>query len=482
MAFAVVWTVFLAGDVAAELTKPDTSEPTPDPRMIEASSLLSDRASHDRAIELYREVLAGDPAHRMSRLWLARVLSWGGDYEESLAQYREIALRESDPPWAQKEAADVLTWSGRYEEAFLIYASLLERHPADFDLNLALARAYGWGGRTNEAMRAFRRTLQIRDDVSVRKELAKLSQAASKAAKTDSNRGQGLGIFLRDSDNLEIWREVAGTHYTLGDNSSVEAHLGYTRIGADPRVPGARDLFQAFDWDFALRRSLNPVFLARRLEIEVGLGARHWDHAKDQFVVRSRVEYSPSATTAFAASLEHGDFLDTSASLEAVRRGLSRTSLAASCWQSLGGANSVLGIFTATFVSDANEALSTYLSATTAPWSGHSLRLSLSANSISYTGRSDHYYDPVMDIGTMLSASVRYPETGGLYLRADVGIGFGYAKQDGVSGSGFTYRTELGTRLELRDWWFDLSGYRAESQRASVYTTHGAHARLGRSF
>lgn len=110
MAFALVWTVFLAGDVAAELTKPDTSEATPDPRMIEASSLLFDRASHDRAIELYREVLAGDPAHRMSRLWLARVLSWGGDYEESLAQYREIALRESDPPWAQKEAADVLTW------------------------------------------------------------------------------------------------------------------------------------------------------------------------------------------------------------------------------------------------------------------------------------------------------------------------------------------------------------------------------------
>jgi hypothetical protein len=113
--------------------------------MIEASSLLSAGASRDRVIELFREVLIQDPSHRMSRLWLARVLSWGGHYDESLREYGEIAERESDPHWAQKESADVLTWSGRYEEAFPIYcgSSVTNRTtPEEVGTAAALAREH----------------------------------------------------------------------------------------------------------------------------------------------------------------------------------------------------------------------------------------------------------------------------------------------------------------------------------------------------
>ncbi len=474
VAFSIlVCVAFASGDAKAKYFSPDTSELPTDPRMIEANSLLSERGSRDRAIELYRAVLEDDPDHRIARLWLARVLSWSGEYDASLAEYAEISLRQGDPSWARKEGADVLAWSGRYREAIEIYLELLGGHPDDFELRVGLARAYGWSGKTREAKRAYEGALELREDVLVRDELAKLADRK----RSNSGLGQGQGVFLRDSDDFEIWKETNEAHYPLGERSKFKGQLGYTRIGADVFPTDARDHLEAFDWVFGLEHKL-----AEPLSVEVGVGARHWGHAEDRFVFRSRADYTASPRTALGFQLEHGDFLDASASFDAVRRGLSVTSLAASWWQGLGGTASAFGIFTTSFVSDGNEAVSLYLNSSLKPWKGHSLEVGISLMSTSYTGKSDHYYDPDLDLGGDVSLAARYPETGPVYARASAALGYGYAKQDGVSGDGLTYRTELGAHVEVLGFWLELAGYRAESQRSSVYTTHGATARIGRSF
>ncbi len=470
---AVLCALLLAGGVRAELPQPDTSDLPTDLRVIEANSLLSDPASRDRVIALYREVLSEDPSHRVARMWLARVLSWDGDYDEALTEYREIAMREADPIWVRKESADVLSWAGRYDEAYPLYLEVLELHPDDFELNLALARAYVWGGKSANARKAFERTLEIRDDVVVRDELAALKRSAASGAAS----GEGLGQFARDSDKSEVWKERTAANYPISDKSRAQGRVGYTRISANPHDASARDRYQAFDWELALRHQFG-----QSLSAEVGMGARHWDHAEDRFLFRSRLDYTLNSATALGAAVEHGDFLDATASIDVVDHGISYTSLATSCWRSLGGNASAFGILTTTFVSDGNEAVAVHLNSSAKPWADHSLQLSLSANSVSYTGNSDHYYDPDLDIGADLGISARFPETGSIYARAGAAVGFGYAKQDGVKGSGLTYRVEMGSRAEAWGWWIDLSGHRSESQRSTVYTTHGALLRVGRSF
>ena len=403
--------------IAGENPPDEETLPT-DPRMIEANSLMSDEPAHDRVVALYREVLAENPEHRMARVWLARVLSWRSHYDDALAEYDEILRREERPRWALRERANVLAWAGQLERAEAEFKELLADEPDDFDLNLALARAYSWSGRSGEARTAYKRTLEIREDAEARAEM----EAVPRVQNGMQLGGDGEGRFVRDSDGLEIWRVKTGVQYPINPKTKAWGRLGYVQIHGTPRGTSNKRRLDAGEWMLGLHRRASEA-----LTFDLGLGARHWERAPGHFLLHSSLSYSPGDKTSLGVALEYGDFLERSDSIDSVQRGLDHTSLRLSVWRSLGGTAEAFGQLTSTFVSDGNESISIYLDSSAKPWAAHSLRLSLSASSTNYTGRSADYYDPKADVGGALSVSALWPVTGGHYHDGRGGRGGGDA-------------------------------------------------------
>lgn len=80
----------------------DLGEPTPDLQTSLAEALMLDAgdAGSDEAIALLRAAAAADPAHVMSRLYLASVLTGQEQYEEAIPLWQAaLALAKGDEPW-----------------------------------------------------------------------------------------------------------------------------------------------------------------------------------------------------------------------------------------------------------------------------------------------------------------------------------------------------------------------------------------------
>ena len=80
----------------------ELGEPTPDLQTSLAEALMLDAgdAGSDEAIALLRAAAAADPAHVMSRLYLASVLTGQEQYEEAIPLWQAaLALAKGDEPW-----------------------------------------------------------------------------------------------------------------------------------------------------------------------------------------------------------------------------------------------------------------------------------------------------------------------------------------------------------------------------------------------
>ena len=80
----------------------DLGEPTPDLQtsLAEALMLNAGDAGSDEAIALLRSAATADPAHVMSRLYLASVLTGQEQYEEAIPLWQAaLALAKGDEPW-----------------------------------------------------------------------------------------------------------------------------------------------------------------------------------------------------------------------------------------------------------------------------------------------------------------------------------------------------------------------------------------------
>lgn len=80
----------------------ELGEPTPDLQTSLAEALMLDAgdAGSDEAVALLRSAAAADPAHVMSRLYLASVLTGQEQYEEAIPLWQAaLALATGDEPW-----------------------------------------------------------------------------------------------------------------------------------------------------------------------------------------------------------------------------------------------------------------------------------------------------------------------------------------------------------------------------------------------
>jgi len=470
--------VAAAGALLVLATSPTLAQPVADEalprdlRMIEANSLLDEKDRYDRAISLYREVLADDPADDEARLWLARVLSWKGSTEASLVEYDFLLAGPNATREIAIERAEVLSWGGRYEDAEAAFLALLAEQPDDARAARGLARVYLWSGRKREAQQAFERALALEEDPDARQELDELTRGLGASGDVNSR-------YFSDSDGFELTAVTATSSFDWSFDTRLLLSATYTRIDQEADLLGRTFGANGFDALFGVEHSPIPGL---RLSVEVG--GRYWDEADDHFLARVRGQWSLPSNTALGFELEQGDFLSRSDSFEAVIAGLEATSLRGTVWQGYAGGFSTFFYLDTAFVSDGNTRVTGGGNGAWRPFREHELELGAALGVLTFTERSLLYYDPNVDFSASVSAKGFYPipRLPWLGIDAEVRIGLGYAEQAGLEGFGFTYSVAGGPKIRRDGYWLSFTAARMQSQRTSTYTAHTFTLALGTDF
>lgn len=106
-----------------------------------------------------RGVLEKDPGSREARLWLARALSFSGDFGGGEQEYRRMLSAFPDDVEARLGLADVLAWQKRYREAGLLLSDLAKERPEDPEVWTRRGKVAFWAGHPEEAKNHFDKSL-----------------------------------------------------------------------------------------------------------------------------------------------------------------------------------------------------------------------------------------------------------------------------------------------------------------------------------
>jgi hypothetical protein len=197
---------------------------------------------------------------------------------------------------------------------------------------------------------------------------------------------------------------------------------------------------------------------------------------------RGELEWSWKLPASTTLVVEHGDFMERSDSIDAVLTGKQETYLRASTWAQLSEPLALFAYQDLSILNDANERVAGGLSVDVTPWPKLPVRISPSFDYLTYTQKSRYYYDPSKSFDGSLTLAGKWQPVESFWLDAVAGGGYGYAKQDGLGGDGFTWRVEGGPTLVLGRFQLSVSGSRVQSRRAGSYKTTGVFTRIGLTF
>lgn len=441
-----------------------------DERMVEANGLLADREQYPRAIALYREVLEEFPSNAMARLWLARVLAWQGDNAQSLVEYDQLLALDPPMDGLDVERAEVLSWAGRYDEAQAAFDQILAERPDDRRAIVGKARAYGWSGRRAEAARSYERALRLGDDVDTRRELGELRKGLGAG-------GDARGGYYSDSDGYSRTTVLSTMGADLDFATRMIGEVAFGRAGRsqpDPALPAVTPpSSNGISALGGIERRFTPEIVA-----SAQFGYAWWETAPGQWLARAKTEISFPTDTAVGFVVERAGYMLWSDSYAALASGLSGTNLRGTVWQGLHERWGAFGYAETTFVSDGNQRVALGASTDYQPFASVDFLLGLGFDYLTYTGRSNLYYDPDVDVGATAFTRLERSLTDWFALFAEAGVGAGFAEQGGLTGYGLTYNVLGGARVKRGGLELSVHGGRSQSQRSNIYTAHDFGASL----
>ena len=141
-----------------------------------------------------RGILEEDPGNRDARIWLARALSFSGDFPGGEGEYRKVLSAFPGDVEASLGLADVLAWQKRYRESVLILNDLAKERPDDPEVWGRKGKVAFWDGKPEEAKRYFDKTLSL--DPGNTEARKGLELIAAKAARTYRREAEFGGEYL----------------------------------------------------------------------------------------------------------------------------------------------------------------------------------------------------------------------------------------------------------------------------------------------
>ncbi|MGB5993924.1 MAG: tetratricopeptide repeat protein [Candidatus Deferrimicrobiaceae bacterium] len=128
---------------------------------LDKGAALVRSGEYTAAADLLRGILETDPGNREARIWLARALSFSGDFAGGEKEYREVLSAFPHDVEALLGLSDVLAWQKRYRESGLILTELAKDRPDDPEVWVRKGKVALWDGNPEEAKRHFDRTLLL---------------------------------------------------------------------------------------------------------------------------------------------------------------------------------------------------------------------------------------------------------------------------------------------------------------------------------
>jgi adenylate cyclase len=123
---------------------------------------------YDKGIAECERAVTLAPNSGKAHIWMALVLHLAGRHEEAV-RYAEQALRFDPlaPAWYLRVLGQAYSWVGRYEEAIAAYKKSLQQAPNDIFTHLHLTTTYTWAGRLEEARAQADEVLRINPKYSL---------------------------------------------------------------------------------------------------------------------------------------------------------------------------------------------------------------------------------------------------------------------------------------------------------------------------
>ncbi|MGB3097355.1 MAG: tetratricopeptide repeat protein, partial [Candidatus Deferrimicrobiaceae bacterium] len=152
------------------------------------------------AADLLRGILETDPGNREARIWLARALSFSGDFAGGEKEYREVLSAFPHDVEALLGLSDVLAWQKRYRESGLILTELAKERPDDPEVWVRKGKVALWDGNPEEAKRHFDRTLLLDpENEEARKGLDLIAAKAAREYRREAEAGASH-LRIRDAN------------------------------------------------------------------------------------------------------------------------------------------------------------------------------------------------------------------------------------------------------------------------------------------
>jgi YaiO family outer membrane protein len=128
---------------------------------LDRGAALVRSGKYTAAADLLHGILETDPGNREARIWLARALSFSGDFAGGEKEYREVLSAFPRDVEALLGLSDVLAWQKRYRESGLILTELAKERPEDPEVWVRKGKVALWDGNPEEAKKYFDRTLLL---------------------------------------------------------------------------------------------------------------------------------------------------------------------------------------------------------------------------------------------------------------------------------------------------------------------------------
>ncbi|MDH3451820.1 MAG: tetratricopeptide repeat protein [Gammaproteobacteria bacterium] len=226
-----------------------------------------DNGERERARDLYRAVLVGEPDNSRAIYRLATLLPQGT--AESIALFRRYTVLEPQDPWGHMALGDALAAGGAPSAARGAYETAYGLAPRERDVFIGLGRLLLQSGYTDEAISVYERwTRTLPQDALAWRELGRARQRARRhpeaaealaeaytiEQRADTKRLLGNSLHesapavqpqvarSRDSDDVEIQRARLASDWQFTRRARMGLHAQRAAV-SDPRAEGTADEF-----------------------------------------------------------------------------------------------------------------------------------------------------------------------------------------------------------------------------------------------
>lgn len=205
----------------------------------------------NKAIEIYKCILAEKPDDIGTLYKLGEVLSWIGDYDESIASYEKIIEKEPTNMGARLGIARIQALKWNYAKAGEDYDKILDKNPKEIGALLGLAEVDRRQWRWKDSRMKYIRVLQLDPtNKAARKGLREVELITSPSL-------QAISGYFEDSDNFE--RSWMGSHIKLKGIKKISLSLKFLHWKFHQKYSNLRRIHRD-DYSLKIKQHLNNFF------------------------------------------------------------------------------------------------------------------------------------------------------------------------------------------------------------------------------